>query len=195
MTSPARSGIRRLTRLGNSTFSNAIAPPATTVPGNSSAAGLTLRSSKPAASRTTAMPRTRSSPNRRLSGAPAPEKTPKHSTGIAASSDRVAADRCSADSSSGKIGGRLVTAARMLMPSKITPPISSAAPGPDRSSPAGPGLPVPSLPVPSLPVISLPVPSLGGRSRAGSADSLLFTRVLRSRLRLAYPADAIVGAA
>ena len=39
ISSPARSGIRRLTRLGSSTFISAMAAPATTVPGKRSSPG------------------------------------------------------------------------------------------------------------------------------------------------------------
>ena len=127
---PARSGRRRLTRLGSSTFISAMALPAITVPGSSRADGAAPRTSSPAASRTRATPSTRSSPNARLSGAAIPENRPKHSTGMAASTDWLAADRCSAPCSSGKIGGRLVIAARMLMARTMIPAVSSATPVP-----------------------------------------------------------------
>ena len=114
MISPARSGIRRLTRLGIKTFISAMAPPATTVPGYSSTGGLSARSSRPAASSVSAAPSTRSSPNLRLSGAPVPENTPKHSTGMAASSESPAGEMCRAVASSGNSGGKLVIAARRV---------------------------------------------------------------------------------
>ena len=125
---PARCGMRRLIRLAIKTFISAMAAPATTVPGNSSARGLKPRRTRPAASSSSAAHSTRSSPNRRLSGAAAPEKTPKHSTGTAASSASVEAETCSADSISGKIGGRLVIAARRLPASTRIATTNSAPP-------------------------------------------------------------------
>src|SRR5215469_1405223 len=128
ISTPARSGSRRFTRLGNSTFISAIAPPATMVPGNSNTEGLRLRISNPAASSNSAAASTRSSPNLRLSGAPKPEKTPKQRTGIAASTDKLDWEICRADCSSGKTGGSPVIAVRRLKASASTPTTSSAAP-------------------------------------------------------------------
>ena len=67
----------------------------------------------------------RSSPSRRASAAAKPETTPKQMTGVAARTETVAVERCRVDSSSGKIGGRLVIAVRRLKPSAITPTTSS----------------------------------------------------------------------
>ncbi len=64
--------------------------------------------------------------NARLSGAAIPENRPKHSTGMAASTAWPAADRCRAPCSSGKSGGRLVIAARMLTARTRIPAISRA---------------------------------------------------------------------
>ncbi len=132
MSSPARSGWRRLTRLGSSTLSRAMAAPASTVPGNSSAPGAAPRRARPMASRTRAAPSTRSSPNRRASGDPAPETTPKHSTGMAASTACPAGDSPRAPCSSGNSGGRLVMAARMLA-ARARIPASSSPPDPQRA--------------------------------------------------------------
>ena len=124
MSSPARSGARRLTRLGSSTFSSAMAAAASAVPGNSSTPGATPRRIRPAASRPTAPPSTCSSPNRRLSGAATPENTPKASTGSEASTDTSTGARCSRADSSGNSGGRLVIAARRLNAIAMTPATS-----------------------------------------------------------------------
>ena len=103
-----------------------MAPPASTVPGNSIDPGAAPRSSRPAASSSSAASSTRSSPNPRLSGAATPENSPKQSTGTAASTAIDAEDRCSAADSSGKTGGRLVIAARRLIASTMMPTVSSA---------------------------------------------------------------------
>ena len=102
-----------------------MAAPASAVPGNSSTPGATPRRISPAASRPTAPPSTRSSPNRRLSGAATPENTPKASTGSAASADTAAGARCRRVDSSGNSGGRLVIAARRLNAIARTPATSS----------------------------------------------------------------------
>ena len=54
------------------------------------------------------------------------ETTPKQTTGVAASSDSVADDRCSWSWRSGKSGGRLVIAVRRLSPAAATATTSSA---------------------------------------------------------------------
>jgi hypothetical protein len=128
MSMPACSGWRRLTRLGSSTFMRAIAPPASTVPGNSITAGTAARSSSPPVSSSRAASRTRSSPCLRLSGAARAENRPKHRTGVAARTATTALDRCSAAASSGKTGGRLVIDARRLTASTVMPTMSSAMP-------------------------------------------------------------------
>ncbi len=124
MSSPARSGARRLTRLGSSTLSSAMAAAASAVPGNSSTPGAAPRSSRPAASTASAPPSTRSSPNRRLSGAATPENTPNASTGRDARTEMAAGDRCRRADSSGNSGGRLVMAARRLNAIARTPATS-----------------------------------------------------------------------
>ncbi len=80
-------------RLDSSTFITAIAALASTVPGNSIAPGAAPRSTSPAASAMSAASSTRSSPSRLLSDAAKPETTPKQMTGVAASTEIVAADR------------------------------------------------------------------------------------------------------
>ncbi len=62
MSSPARSGQRRLTMLESSTLRTAIALAASAVPGNSMTRGAAPRSSRPAAIRTSAASRITSSP-------------------------------------------------------------------------------------------------------------------------------------
>ena len=62
MSSPARSGQRRLAMLDRSTLRTAIALAASTVPGNSMTPGATPRNSRPAVSRTSATSRIISSP-------------------------------------------------------------------------------------------------------------------------------------
>ena len=113
-------------RLDSSTFITAIAAAASTVPGNSSVPGAAPRSTSPAASAMSAAISTRSSPSHLLSDAAKPETTPKQMTGVAASTEIAAADRCRLPASSGKTGGRLVIAPRRLNPSAATPTISSA---------------------------------------------------------------------
>ena len=81
-------------RLDSSTFITAIAEAARTVPGNSIAPGAAPRSSSPAASAMSAASSTRSSPSHLLSFAANPETTPKQMTGVAASREIAAADRC-----------------------------------------------------------------------------------------------------
>ena len=54
------------------------------------------------------------------------ETTPKQITGVAASRDSVADDRCRLVCSSGKIGGRLVIAVRRFSPAAATATTSSA---------------------------------------------------------------------
>src|SRR5579875_2486549 len=123
---PARLGQRRLTMLDSSTFRIAIELAASTVPGNSIAAGTAPRSASPAVSTASATSRVRSSPNRRFSHAAIPETTPKQITGVAASSDKVADDRCSRAARSGNSGGRLVIAVRRFSPAADTATTSSA---------------------------------------------------------------------
>ena len=101
-----------------------MAAPASAVPGNSSTPGATPRRISPAASRPTAPPSTRSSPNRRLSGAATPENTPKASTGNDARTEIPAGGRCRRPDSSGNSGGRLVIAARRLNAIASTPATS-----------------------------------------------------------------------
>ena len=125
MRSPARSGERRLIMLDSSTFRMAIAHAASAVPGNSMTSGAAPRSSSPAASTARATSRTTSSPKRRFSQAAKAAATPKQITGVAASSDRAAADRCSRACRSGNSGGRLVMAARRLNPAAVTATTSS----------------------------------------------------------------------
>src|ERR1700727_3063403 len=133
---PARSGQRRLIMLDSSTFMMAIEPRARIEPGNSRALGKAPRSSTPADTPISAPNSTRSSPNRRLSQAAIPEKTPKQSTGVAASRVMVAEDRCSVDCSSGKTGGRLVIAARRLNARAAIETTSSVASSDRRAGPS-----------------------------------------------------------
>ena len=98
---------------------------ASAVPGNSMAPGATPRSSRPAVSRISATSRIISSPYRRFSQAAKAETTPKQITGVAASRDSVADDRCSWVCRSGKSGGRLVIAVRRLKPAAATATTSS----------------------------------------------------------------------
>ena len=141
ISSPARSGRRRLTRLGSSTFISAMA-----VPGEHRA-GQQQRRRRGAAQHQAGRQQDQGRAEHpllaepRLSGAATPENTPKHSTGMAASTDWLAADRCSAPCSSGKIGGRLVMAARMLMARTMIPAVSSAVPVP-RTADARPSPPL-----------------------------------------------------
>ena len=88
-------------RLLSSTFMTAMAAAASTVPGNSSAPGAAARSTSPAASATRAASRARSSPIRRASGAANPDTIPKQMTGVAASTDTTADDRCRRSCNSG----------------------------------------------------------------------------------------------
>ena len=125
MSSPARSGQRRLTMLESSTLRTAIALAASAVPGNSMISGAAPRSSRPAVSRTSATSRIASSPYRRFSQAAKAETTPKQITGVAARSDSPADDRCSWACRSGKSGGRLVIAVRRLNPAAATATTSS----------------------------------------------------------------------
>ncbi len=125
MSRPARSGQRRLTMLESSTLRTAIELAASTVPGNSRAPGAAPRSSRPAVSRISAASRITSSPYRRFSQAAKADTTPKQITGVAASSDSVADDRCSRSCRSGKTGGRLVIAVRRLSPAAATATTSS----------------------------------------------------------------------
>src|ERR1035438_6108038 len=111
--------------LDSSTFKMAIALAASAVPGNSRTAGAAPRSSKPAVSTPRATSRIGSSPKRRCSQAAKAETTPKQITGVAASTDSAADDRCSRVPRSGKIGGRLVIAVRRLNPAAATATTSS----------------------------------------------------------------------
>ena len=129
--SPARCGQRRLTRLDSSTFRTATELAASMVPGNSMADGARPRSSSPAASTASAISRTGSSPKRRLIQAAKAETTPKHSTGVAASNDSAAGDRCSWDARSGNSGGTLAIAVRRFSPAAATATTRSAV-GQDR---------------------------------------------------------------
>jgi len=99
---------------------------ASAVPGNSMALGSRPRSSRPAVSRISATSRFISSPYRRFSHAAKAETTPKQITGVAASRDSVADDRCSVVCMSGKSGGTLVIAVRRLNPAAATATTSSA---------------------------------------------------------------------
>ena len=98
----------------------AIALAASTVPGNSMMPGATPRSSSPAASTPRAASKTTSSPNRRFSQAAGAAAAPKQITGVAASRDRAADERCSWVCRSGNSGGRLLTAVRRLNPAAVT---------------------------------------------------------------------------
>ena len=120
MSSPACSGQRRLIMLESSTLSTAMALAASAVPGNSMIPGAAPRSSRPAVSRISATSRIASSPYLRFSQAAKAETTPKQITGVAASSDSAAGDRCSWICRSGKSGGRLVIAVRRLKPAAAT---------------------------------------------------------------------------
>ena len=117
----------------------AIEPRARIDPGNSSVRGRAPRSSSPAETPIRAPNRTRSSPNRRLSQAAIPENTPKHSTGVAASTVMVAEDRCSLSCSSGKTGGKLVMAARRLKASAAIDTTSNVASSDRRAGPSAAG--------------------------------------------------------
>jgi hypothetical protein len=112
--------------LDSSTFKMAIALAASTVPGNSITPGATPRNASPAVSTTRATSRTTSSPKRRFSQAANAAAAPKQITGVAASSDRAVADRCSRVCRSGNSGGRLLTAVRRLNPAAVTATTSSA---------------------------------------------------------------------
>ena len=103
----------------------AIALAARAVPGNSMMFGAAPLSSKPAVSTPRATSRIGSSPKRRFSQAAKAETTPKQITGVAASSDSVAEDRCSRVPRIGKSGGRLVIAVRRLNPAAATATTSS----------------------------------------------------------------------
>jgi hypothetical protein len=140
ISSPARSGQRRLIMLDSSTFMMAIEPRARTEPGNSSAPGHAPRNSSPAEQPISAPNSTRSSPNRRLSEAATPENAPKHSTGVAASQVMVAEDRCSLSCSSGNTGGKLVMAARRLNASAAIETTSSVASSDRRAGPSAAGI-------------------------------------------------------
>ena len=120
ISSPARSGQRRLTMLDSSTLRMAIALAARIVPGKSMALGAAPRSSNPPVSTIRANSRIVSSPNRRFSQAANADTTPKQITGVAASSDSVADDRCSRVCRSGNSGGRLVMAVRRFRPAAAT---------------------------------------------------------------------------
>src|SRR6202034_4026821 len=111
--------------LDSSTFKIAIALAASAVPGNSKIAGSAPRSSSPAVSTPSAASRIASSPKRRFSQAAKAETTPKQITGVAASSDSPAEDRCSRVCRSGNSGGRLVMAVRRLNPAAATATTSS----------------------------------------------------------------------
>ncbi len=122
---PARAGQRRLTMLDSSTLRTAIALAASAVPGNSMIDGDTPRSSSPAVSKISATSRTRSSPQRLLIQAAKAETTPKQITGVVASSESTAEDRCSRADRSGNSGGRLVIAVRRFSPAATTATTSS----------------------------------------------------------------------
>lgn len=103
-----------------------IALAARIVPENSRAPGHRPRSSRPPASTPRAASKVISSPNRLFSQAANAEATPKQITGVAASSDSVADDRCSREARSGNSGGRLVIAVRRFSPAAATATTSSA---------------------------------------------------------------------
>ena len=111
--------------LDSSTFKMAMALAASAVPGNSMMLGAAPRSSNPAVSTPRAASRTTSSPKCRFSQAAKAAAAPKQITGVAASSDRAADERCSCACRSGNSGGRLVTAARRLNPAAVTATTSS----------------------------------------------------------------------
>ena len=103
----------------------AMALAASAVPGNSRTPGATPRSSSPAVSTPRATSRTTSSPKRRFSQAAKAAAAPKQITGVAASSDKAADDRCSRACRSGNSGGTLLTAVRRLNPAAVTATTSS----------------------------------------------------------------------
>ena len=111
--------------LDSSTLRMAIALAASAVPGNSRVDGAIPRSSRPAVSTARAASRARSSPQRRFSRGAKAETTPKQITGVVASSDSAAEDRCSRVPRSGNSGGRLVIAARRFSPAAATATMSS----------------------------------------------------------------------
>jgi len=111
--------------LDSSTFKMAIALAASTVPGNSMMPGSAPRSSSPAVSTPRAASRTTSSPKRRFSQAAKAAAAPKQITGVAASSDSPADERCSRTCRSGNSGGRLLIAVRRLNAAAVTATTSS----------------------------------------------------------------------
>ena len=111
--------------LDSSTFKMAIALAARIVPGNSMMPGATPRSSSPAVSTPRATSRMTSSPKRRFSQAAKAAAAPKQITGVAASSDSSADERCNCACRSGNSGGRLAIAVRRLNPAAVTAMTSS----------------------------------------------------------------------
>ena len=128
--------------------------------------GQAPRASRPTASSSREAISTRSSPNRRDSGAATNENTAKHSTGVAASSATVSDDRCSTEASSGNTGGRLVIAARRLTARTRMPTTNSAGSQRDR-----------------------PARAVGTRA-GGAAGSDIFSHATASPRRGAGPGDA-----